>query len=194
MRYLFDTEHQFKYLCEYLADNNSHYGSRFNYASCELWLCQEACQIINFGSRNYHLNTEIPFFCYNEDNKRDLSFYTFDGQNYSTLISHIEVKLIYPTYNSKKSNKIKELYNKLVINNNDNITTAAWVFLVWTDYYEAKEDCEQFFSSSLSLIESYNDISINKHNDQKILSVIDTTIPWRGTNKRIVVKALSFTH
>ncbi|MEY0629967.1 hypothetical protein AB7441_23730, partial [Providencia rettgeri] len=161
MHYIFETEHQFRYLCEYLANKNSHYGSRFNYASCELWLCQEACQIINFGDRNYHLNPEIPFFCYNEDKKRDLSFYTIDDKGEPKLISHIEVKLIYPTSISDKTSKIKELVDKLMNAKNANSIKSGWIFLIWTNNY--KEDCEKFFTDTSTLIDSVqasNEISI----------------------------------
>lgn len=172
------------------------YFPRFNYAACELWLCTELCHIINFGELNLHSESKGDIFIYNEDCKRDLTLYS-DGLNSKPKkLLHIEAKIIYPS--SGRYNTIKDLCNKLNRTRTSDYIQEGWVYLVWTQHYGIQPD--NFFDDRIKwmkeAIES-NDF-IDKHGNKlkaiysEIHEICDGELRWRGSEKRIIVKAIAF--
>ncbi|MBD2809523.1 hypothetical protein ID853_01150 [Xenorhabdus sp. Vera] len=135
-------EYLFRDVCHVLKNKQDKYIRAFNYASCEKWLCNELCQLIN---DDIFMGTGSEIYCYDEVFKTDITVYKDDG-NYTVpkddrdnLLINIEVKLLYPkTQILKKKGRIIELVNKLdklKKENNCNIKNEGWVFCIWTDYY-----------------------------------------------------------
>ncbi|WKS82447.1 hypothetical protein ACSYAF_06635 [Edwardsiella tarda] len=83
--YIFDRVHKL------FLRKQHEYASRFILSSCEQWLSAEICGLIN---DKYHDESHGRFFCYNEDAKRDITFYICDEHDSPEIKEHVEVKLI----------------------------------------------------------------------------------------------------
>lgn len=181
-----------KRVCDFIASKKEWYGKRFGYSACELWLCVEACNILNFDSDASFSNNKENKCCFNEDGKRDLSIY---DDELNIIANHIEVKVLYPSYGAKKSeNKIKEVFDKF--NMSDSACSEnlhGWFFLVWSSMNKASfSSPEDFFAKSIQKIENLvikdTNFSGNKLETMPVLSEI---FKWRDTEKEIVVQAVS---
>lgn len=181
-----------------MQKKSEHYFSRFNYSACELWLCTEICQIINFDDGNLQGASRGEWFLYNEDYKRDITLYSNGTENTPKISSHIEVKLIYPTVRSKFENAIESLYKKLHSSYNHGYVQEGWVYLVWTQSYSTPS--EDFFESREAWIrEIIGQKEILDCNGLKMSpaftrlhDITEGTLFWRGKEKQIIVKAMSF--
>ena len=172
------------------------YLPRFNYAACELWLCTELCHIINFEGLNLHTDSNGEVFIYNEDCKRDLTLYSDGHSSPPQKLLHIEAKVIYPTSGCK--NDIQNLCNKLNKSRNSAYMQEGWVYLVWTENHNIRPD--RFFNDRIDklkqTIESNKATLEDGNNLTSVCSdvheICDGNICWRGSKKRIIVKAIAF--
>ncbi|MEB8288048.1 hypothetical protein OKT24_20045 [Aeromonas veronii] len=179
--------------------NQDRYLARFNFSACELWLCTEICYLLNFKD-TYGISTKDNEFAYNEDCKRDISFYN-DAES-TTLSDHIEVKVVYPNGKyrvTSKNNWLDNLLNKLNHSKMDaplQVNHHGWVFGVWTSderYTKHFSTPEDFFKNDYDLIHAR---LVEKHSSPssfKYVDIMDDTLMWRGIEKRIVVKGFQFT-
>jgi len=181
-----------KRVCEFIASKKEWYGKRFGYSACELWLCVEACNILNFDSDASFVNNKENKCCFNEDGKRDLSIY---DDELNIIANHIEVKVLYPSYGSAKSeNKIKEVFDKFNINDSacsENL--HGWFFLIWSSMNKGSFlSPENFFSQTIQKIEN---LAVNDRNfagnKLEMIPVLKEIFKWRGADKEIVVQAVS---
>lgn len=182
----------FEDVCAYFKNNESRYISNFNFSACELWLCNEICKVINFDLKLQE-SSKGSLFCYNEDQKRDLSIYTSRPDGYAELLEHIEVKLIYPTTKSKSDIYQDDLINKIICTHKGSHQVSGWVFFIWTDHYKGKYTPENFTADKVdnfkqSIADRVLDLQVNN-----LHHIIDDYIHWRGEEKRIVVNALTIT-
>lgn len=179
----------FDFICAHFNGNPQRYASNFNFSACELWLCNEICNIANFELLN---RSDENLFLYNEDHKRDLSLYAHRSNGYDELLHHIEVKLIYPTTKSVSDNAIALLLNKLRSANPNN-KNSGWIFLVWTSdhKYLNRYSANDFFAQKTRDIES----TLQQADPQYVIThraeFVDGTLRWKGQDKRITVKALA---
>lgn len=177
-------------IASYIKEKESWYLKRFGYAACELWFCVEACNILNFDHPLYSFEkTDNGKFCFNEDDKRDITIYNKD----QTIDSHIEVKLLYPSYTPSKTNKkIDEVFNKFneyKIKNNE--LREGWFILIWSSSNRGKykeNEADKFFNDTIEKIKNKN---INDSVAEYIvLPVLDNSFKWRSYDKEIIVKAI----
>ena len=182
----------FRSVCRFIKEREMWYATRFSYASCELWLCVEACNIINFDDEDMALSKK-DMFCYNEDNKRDLTIYK---NNTEEKIAHIEVKLLYSGYSYLKSrNKIDEVFDKFnkTFDNENETLESGWIFMIWSSSKcGSNKNPDDFFKNSMknikeSIEERSEGFSID---DSHLVGVIDKEFKWRNDYKRIIVKAV----
>ena len=170
-----------KRVCDFIASKKEQYGKRFGYSACELWLCVEACNILNFDSDASFANNKESKCCFNEDGKRDLSIY---DDELNIIANHIEVKMLYPSYGSAKSkNKINEVFDKF----NSSAPACAknlagWFFLIWSSMNKGTfEYSEDFFEKSIRQIE---DLAVGddnfRDNKTEVLPVLKENFKWRG--------------
>lgn len=182
-----------------LNDRANHYLPRFNYSACELWLCAEICHLVNYDGGNIQSISDGDIFLYNEDFKRDLTLYSGGITNKPTILHHIEVKLIYPTAVSKFTESVNSLYDKIYNSGHSDYNQEGWVYLVWTQHYDISPDV--FFESRVEWLKSLLDSKecYDKENKKLITlyshlhDIAEGSIKWRGENKKIIVKAISFT-
>jgi len=186
----------FKGVCEFIKERQDWYSTRFSYASCELWLCVEACSILNFDHSILALTKDQDnMFCYNEDDKRDLTIYKSDTEK---QVAHIEAKLLYSGYSYLRSRqKIDEVFDKFnkTIDNekNTNALKSGWIFMIWSSTKKGRyKNPDDFFNDSLRNIKE----SIEERHEffvldeSKMMNVIDKEFDWRDDYKRIIVKAV----
>ncbi|MEA9390279.1 hypothetical protein SJI19_06915 [Acerihabitans sp. TG2] len=181
-----------------LNESSEHYLPRFNYSACELWLCTELCHLINFEGHKLQALSDGDLFLYNEDNKRDLTLYSSGKTKQPKILTHIEVKVIYPVAKSKFDNAINNLYQKLKSSRHSDYNQEGWIYLVWTQHYAVP--LEDFFVSRIEwLKESLDSKAFFDHEDNQLRphyaqvhNIADGSIAWRGEKKQIVVKAIAF--
>lgn len=181
----------FERVCCYFSEKKEWYSKRFSYSACELWLCVEACNILNFDHEKAFCLEEERKYCFNEDAKRDLTIYnTFTDE----VISHIEVKLLYPSYSLSKSNKkIQEVFDKFKNNKaNDECNLSGWFFLIWSSLNTGSYiTSEKFFSDKMNQIklmaEKDECFSFNENN---LTHVLEDVFKWKEGTKEIIVKAI----
>ncbi|WP_105623307.1 hypothetical protein [Cronobacter malonaticus] len=171
------------------------YASRFILSSCEQWLSAELCGLIN---DKYHEKSNGRFFCYNEDAKRDITFYVCDEYDAPAIKGHAEVKLIYPLHASKRNASINNLIDKLVKCNHSEYPVEGWFFLVWNSYYEDKYSASDFFAIVESDIqdavsEEYKKINSPSYVIPQMVDFCNSEIKWRGRTISIKVKAIQVT-
>lgn len=171
------------------------YASRFILSSCEQWLSAEMCGLIN---DKYHEMSLGRFFCYNEDAKRDITFYVCNENNSPKIKGHAEVKLIYPLHTSKRKVSIKNLIDKIAKHNRPEYPVEGWFFLVWNSYYEDKYTSNDFFSIveseiEKSVLEEHKKINLPSYDITQMVDFCDSEIKWRGRNISIKVKAIPVT-
>lgn len=174
----------------YIKEKDDWYLKRFGYAACELWFCVEACNILNFDhSINSFEKTDNGKFCFNEDDRRDITIYNND----QSIDSHIEVKLLYPSYApSKTNNKINEIFDKFdtykIIKNE---IREGWFILIWSSLNRGKYkegEADKFFNDTIEKIKN-RDIN-NSVSEYVVLPVLDNSFKWRSYDKEIIVKAI----
>ncbi|WP_139355419.1 hypothetical protein [Edwardsiella tarda] len=193
--YIFDRVHKLFFRKQH------EYASRFILSSCEQWLSAEICGLIN---DKYHDESHGRFFCYNEDAKRDITFYICDEHDSPEIKEHVEVKLIYPLQASKRKSAIDSLINKVstchqdLIHERNKYPVEGWLFLVWTSYYEDRYSPNDFFSIAESEIKNaycdeLKEISSASFTTPKIVDFCHSEIKWRGKNISIIVKAIALT-
>ncbi len=171
------------------------YASRFILSSCEQWLSAELCGLIN---DKYHEKSTGRFFCYNEDAKRDITFYVCDEHDTPDIKGHAELKLIYPLHASKRKASINNLIDKIVKCNHSEHPVEGWFFLIWNSYYEDKYTSNDFFS----IVEAEIQGAVSKEHEKinslsyvipQMVDFCDSEIKWRGRNISIKVKAIQVT-
>lgn len=190
--------HLFTHSCAMLNARGEHYLPRFNYSACELWLCTELCHLINYDGGQLQVLSGGDYFIYNEDYKRDLTLYGQGTTHRPTILSHIEVKLIYPIARSGFNEAIDSLYLKLKNAYHNDYHQEGWVYLIWTEHYSLSP--EAFFASRIEWIQSHLAERTVSDSENRPLSpiytgvqdIVDGAINWRGEEKRIVVKAMAF--
>ncbi|GKW13750.1 hypothetical protein PEC301899_40320 [Pectobacterium carotovorum subsp. carotovorum] len=184
----------FKMVCDFLRDNNKWYLKRFGYAACELWLCSEICNILNFDHDLSFNNTEEDKICFNEDKKRDLTVYESSSDK---ILSHIEVKLLYPSYTrSKRKEKMYELEKKLS-RDMAKPGDSGWIFMIWTSANHKRYiDRNAFFDESISDINEYINESHMPYavSQLDVINIFDDEFDWRRGKKRLTVKAIAINH
>lgn len=179
-------------VCDFIASKKEWYGKRFGYSACELWLCVEACNILNFDSDTSFANNKENKCCFNEDGKRDLSIY---DDELNIIASHIEVKVLYPSYGHAKSkNKIKEVFDKFNMDDSPcSENLHGWFFLIWSSMNKGSfSSPEDFFAKNIQKIEDLVIVN-NKFagNRLETLPFLKETFKWRDTEKEIIVQAVS---
>lgn len=171
------------------------YASRFILSSCEQWLSAEMCGLIN---DKYHEQSNGRFFCYNEDGKRDVTFYVCDEHDSPEIKGHSEVKLIYPLQASKRKSSINSLIDKVLRCNQSEYPVEGWFFLVWNSYYEHIYSASDFFSIVKDEIQqsfSYEHQRMGSSSFviPEMVDFCDSEIKWRGKTISIKVKAIPLT-
>lgn len=180
-------------LMNHLFSSKQHeYASRFILSSCEQWLSAELCGLIN---DKFNEKSNGRFFCYNEDAKRDITFYVCDEHDKPEVKGHAEVKLIYPLQGSKRKASINSLMDKVVKFSHSEHPVEGWVFLVWNSYYEDKYTASDFFSIAESEIqeavaEEHRKINSLSYSIPQMVGFCDSEINWRGKKISIKVKAI----
>ncbi|KHS78711.1 MULTISPECIES: hypothetical protein [Pectobacterium] len=184
-----------KMVCDFLRDNQEWYLKRFGYAACELWLCSEICNILNFD-HNASLD-KLNKFCFNEIEKRDLTIYENTANGLAKMLSHIEVKLLYPAYQkSKKKGKLDELVKKLS-SDSEKLGKSGWIFMVWTSANAGSyKESSDFFNDAFEEIKKYFDMKNNDYVTSSfgVIDIIGDVFGWRGGEKEIIVKAIAVNH
>lgn len=176
-------------IASYIKEKESWYLKRFGYAACELWFCVEACNILNFDHPLYSFEkTGSGKFCFNEDDRRDITVYNKD----QTIDSHIEVKLLYPSYATSKTNKkINEVFDKFdTYKIKGNEIREGWFILIWSSSNRGKykeSESDKFFYDAIENIKNRN--INNSISEYSILSILDNSFKWRSYDKEIIVKA-----
>ncbi|QCR38354.1 hypothetical protein [Nissabacter sp. SGAir0207] len=187
-------------ICRHIGAQPGRYARRFNFASCELWLCTEICHIFNFDLGHAHFPAlgDGRYFLYNEDDKRDLSLYRDlsqdEGAFQHQLLTHIEAKVAYPNQNPPK-NWLKSLTMKMAKYRGAGVALEGWVFLTWTsdDKYKKTPQPEQFFANVEAQLLGEEALGLLGETwvvEPERYPVIDEVFEWRGRPKRIVVQAL----
>lgn len=173
-------------VCAFFRENQDWYLTRFGYAACELWLCAEICNILNFDHPSAFAKQGSKKFCFNEDKRRDLTIYD-DAIQSGHISSHIEVKLLYPSYSAKKKKtKLHELIKKQA--------NSEWIFMIWTSTWSGSfKNKHDFFTAALADIADYaHEYPVgNTLSQSAAIDVIDGTFDWRDVRKEIAVKAIS---
>ena len=181
----------FKMACDFLVDNKEWYLKRFAYAACELWLCAEICNILNFDHASSFSTLASNKFCFNEDAKRDLTVY--DSQT-GGVLSHIEVKLLYPGYSlSKRASKITELFSKIEGNKQRKVD-SGWFFIIWiSTNCRSYKTSEAFFDDAFSEIKYWMEKSDVDYclSEYGMIDVIGDHFLWRNEEKEVIVKAIA---
>lgn len=188
----------FDYSSQLLMSKPENYYSRFNYASCELWLCTEICHAINHEGQGLQQVSQGDFFLYNEDYKRDLTLYSSGRALTPKIETHIEMKVVYPVSKAKCLESMENLFNKLARSFNFGHQLEGWVYLVWTQHYNLTPD--DFFDSRISWIQEKikSKGKVDEQSNKKmtyfseIKTIADGILKWRGMDKRIIVKAIAF--
>ncbi|PSW71889.1 hypothetical protein C9J41_19145 [Photobacterium sp. GB-50] len=182
-----------------LSNNTERFIYQFNFSACELWLCNEICRILNFEEGD-GTSAGKNEFAYNEDNKRDISIYKSLSSSESSLLEHIEVKVVYPSQNlTRDENWLDSLVCKLDSasgNNDSSIGYHGWVFFVWTSdlkYSKKYPEPEMFFDKDVEFIQNKIGNCYESPSRFKSIDVIDGNFEWRGEDKFIVVKGMQFT-
>lgn len=171
----------------YIKENEDWYLKRFGYAACELWFCVEACNILNFDHSLYSFEAlNNGMFCFNEDDKRDITIYNRD----QSINTHIEAKLLYPAYGLSKSNKkINEVFDKFdTYKIKGNEKREGWFILVWSSLNKGKykeNESECFFNNNIKRI-----AEMSKNSEIIVLDVLNNRFKWRSYNKEIIVKVV----
>lgn len=182
----------FKRMSDFIKSNQEWYGKRFSYSACELWLCVEICNILNFDHPTLSfVKTGENKCCFNEDNKRDLSIYNDDLR---TMENHIEVKLLYPSYGKIKSElKINEVFDKFNNNIIEGVSCSGWFFFIWSSLKKGSfENAEDFFKYKEEQVKEIAKKNKNfKNAIPEIENILTHSFSWRNTEKEIVVKAMS---
>ncbi|MDV5140222.1 hypothetical protein [Chimaeribacter arupi] len=181
-----------------LKAHSAHYFPRFNYAACELWLCNEICHLVNAGENGLQQMSDGDVFLYNEDNKRDLTLYTAGRNIKAEIQKHIEVKVAYPHSKSDFMGEIKSLCKKLSKSLDKQYRLEGWVYLVWTQYYAISPDA--FFETRLHWLKTeltsgeYRGASGITYQPMfsTVKEIAEGNLTWRGQDKHIVVKAVAF--
>ncbi len=150
------------------------------------------CGLIN---DKYHGQSNGRFFCYNEDNKRDITFYVCDEHDAPAIKGHSEVKLIYPLQASKRKSSIDSLIDKVLRCNQCEYPVEGWFFLVWNSYYEDRYSASDFFSIVKNEIQqsfSYEHQRMGSSSFviPEMVDFCNSEIKWRGRNISIKVKAI----
>jgi len=185
----------FRKVNQLFLDKQHEYASRFILSSCEQWLSAEMCGLIN---DKYHELSNGRFFCYNEDVKRDITFYVCDEHDSPEVKGHIEVKLIYPLHASKRKSSINGLINKVSRCNKSEYPVEGWFFLVWNNYYEDRYSASDFFSIIKNEIQELSSREHQRMNSApfvmpEMVDFCDSEIKWRGRKISIKVKAIPLT-
>lgn len=180
---------------ERFNERGNEYSRRFVLSSCEQWLSTEMCMLIN---EKYHLSDHGRFFCYNEDDRRDLTFYLCDEIGRPEILGHAEIKLIYPVSVPKRKKNIEHLVSRVVRYHTLRYSTEGWCFFIWTSGYEKDCTADTFFSlMSEELSMSVNDkarrLYLPTPTFGSLVSLCDTHIKWRGESVRIIARAIPFT-
>lgn len=175
----------------YIKEKEDWYLKRFGYAACELWFCVEACNILNFDHPLYSFEKKgNGKFCFNEDDRRDITIYNKD----QTIDSHIEVKLLYPSYSPSKTNKkINEVFDKFdAYKIKENELREGWFIFIWSSSNRGKYkegEADKFFNDMIEKIKSSN--TNDSISDYVVLPVLDNSFKWRSYDKEIIVKAIN---
>lgn len=181
----------FERVCEYFSNHKKWYSKRFSYSACELWLCVEACNILNFDHEKAFSLSEDSKYCFNEDAKRDLTIYNTLNDE---VISHIEVKLLYPSYSLSKSNmKIQEVFDKFKNKKaNEQCNLSGWFFLIWSSLNKgAYITSEKFFNDKVNQIKLMTDENENfSFDESNYTHVLEDVFKWKEGTKEIIVKAI----
>lgn len=184
-------------VCDFLKEKKEWYLPRFGYSACELWLCSEICNILNFDHELSFHKTQSNLFCFNEDRKRDLTVYESITENKYNISSHVEVKLLYPAYSKKKVNtKLCELEKSLyrnAVRSGDN----GWIFIIWTSAKTGNyKDGDSFFEEMHSNIKCWVEKNEIKYSlsEQGLIYIFGDEFDWRGIKKEIIVKAVAINH
>lgn len=191
------SEQAFYDVVKTMSQTQSSYLSNFNFSACELWLCNEICNMLNFGEFDSvkQCNNE---FIYNEDCKRDLSIYSGSEDSELRLLEHIEVKVVYPSQKIEhKNNWLDSVINKLKksVTNTPNVGLSGWVFFVWTscdEYIRLCPEPESFYGRDIQKISARLSEDFISSSEFKCINILDGFIHWRGKDKRIVVKGMEF--
>lgn len=112
-------------VCEYISNHQQDYKENFLFASCENWLRNEICKIINFKLEDNFIHSPGEW-AFDEVNKIDLKINKINGSEY------IELKVVYPsTYKDIKS-IISNVTRQIVKNKNinDASSSEAWIFFI----------------------------------------------------------------
>lgn len=181
-----------------LKAHSAHYFPRFNYAACELWLCNEICHLVNAGENGVQQMSDGDVFLYNEDAKRDLTLYTGGRTATPEIKKHIEVKVAYPVEKSKFLDSIRNLREKLTPSLDAEYRLEGWVYLVWTQHYAISPDA--FFETRLHWLKTelasgeYRGASGITYQPMfsTVKEIAEGNLTWRGQDKHIVVKAVAF--
>ncbi|MEA9392777.1 hypothetical protein SJI19_19935 [Acerihabitans sp. TG2] len=183
-------------ICQYIWEHNEHYAKRFNFATCERWICTEICHIANFdlGFTPMEGHDDQRYSLYDEDKKRDLSLYQGYGDE-ASLIKHIEVKVVYP-FGCNESKWFRPLINGMNSRLVEHSEVEGWVFMVWTSGVKKRDKYrspDEFFNSIEKYLKTARSQALLGHvfmPDMDFLPVAETNFIWCGAPKRIVVKAL----
>lgn len=182
-----DSESYLHNVVSYIKEKEDWYLKRFGYAACELWFCVEACNILNFDHPLYSFEAlNNGKFCFNEDDKRDITIYNRD----QSIDSHIEVKLLYPAYGQSKTNKkINEVFDKFnTYPLKRDEKREGWFILIWSSANRGshkEDDSEGFFNDAIERI-----TSLNQSSELSVMDVLNNSFKWRSYSKQIIVKAV----
>jgi hypothetical protein len=149
---------------------------------------------LNFDHKSSFLNVKVNKFCFNDDSKRDLTVYESTSVNTANILSHIEVKLLYPAYSlSKRTSKITELLSKIECNKN-RVADSGWFFIIWTSVNRGHyKSSDAFFDDALSDIRFWVEKSHSSYHLSScgMTNIINGCFDWRGDKKEIIVKAVA---
>lgn len=188
----------FEFITEHLARPEKEYKYNFNYAACELWLCNEICKALNQNPSIWGAEDDKAY-AYNERQKVDIGLFDEQGE-FSEIV---EVKVVYPALGEysleNRDNYLSKLKNKLENERNirqGDLDYHGWVFYVWTSYEEYEKrfvDPAVFFAAhSPNHITKVLGAGFESADGFEMRDILDEVILWRGDKKTITVKAIQF--
>ncbi|WP_300001868.1 hypothetical protein [uncultured Cedecea sp.] len=180
-------------VCEYISHHQKDYKENFLFASCENWLRNEICKVMNFKLDHNFINSPGEW-AFDEVNKIDLKIKTASGNEY------IELKVVYPSTHKDIKSIISDVKNKIIKNKNinDNDTSEAWIFFIAnSNHYKSKIDSlesaarwvkEKSLHALTSIQESSNNqLSVTINNN---LLIEADNILWAATKCFVAVGAI----
>jgi hypothetical protein len=183
----------FYQIISHLKNENDHLAKILLGPACEHWLRSESSLALNFNNNDF-IGLKNNEFVFEEDNKRDITFYNAKREP----IRILEIKAAYPLHNSQIKDKwLNSLKNQLlnVKEGENGIKRTGLIFGIWYSDNKINISERKYYTNLRILTKSvFNKSMFTTQRDYKYESILTNyEIKWNELKYRVSIKALYLT-